>query len=296
MIDIYKFNQQLLNNNNQIKYVGRGKSLAELGLGNPFSHKETKVAVWLVDSLEDCISEYRKWLYKLLKAALAKDTERLELWEKQYLKKVVALAKEIRKGDVEGLMCWCINFPNYQADSKVAPKCHAQILYKGIVWLLNQLEQRRSQSRQRLVTPEFVTKLKPNEIFVYGTNVEGRHGKGAAKCAFGNYQHSPGSIGKWAVYGTAKGYMQGYEGASYGIVTKELRSHKPAITIEQVRCQVKQFLAWAGDNPDKKCLVTMIGCSLAGFKVSEIVSLFSNVDIPANVALPQEFWDVLDKH
>jgi hypothetical protein len=294
-MNIYKFNQQLLNKG-RIEYVGRGKSLAELGLGNPFSHKETKVAKWVVGSLEESISEYRKWIYKLVKAAIAKNTEGLEAWEKQYLKKVLALAKNIKQERIEGLMCWCINIQDYQASSKATPKCHAQILYKAIIWLLNQLEQRRNQSRQRLVTPKFVTKLKPNEIFVYGSNVEGRHGKGAAKCAFGDYPHKLNTIGKWAIYGVAKGYMQGLQGASYAIITKELRAHKPAITIEQIKSQVNQFLLWASEHPEVECLVTLFGCSLAGFKVSEIAKLFSDVDIPANVALPQEFGDILEKH
>ena len=221
MIDIYKFNQQLLNNNNRIRYVGRGKSLAELGLGNPFSHKRTKVAVWTVDTLEDSISEYRKWLYKLLKAAIAKNTKNLESWERQYLKKVLALAKDVKQGNVEGLMCWCINFSNYEPDSKVAIKCHAQALYKAIIWLLDQLEQLH-QHKERLIAPKLVTKLKPNQVFCFGSNVEGKHEKGAAKCAFGDYQHKPGVVGKWAVYGIAKGYQQGTQGTSYAIVTKEL--------------------------------------------------------------------------
>ncbi len=161
-MNIYKFNQQLLNKG-KIEYVGRGKSLAELGLGNPFSHKPTKVAVWTVDTLEESISEYRKWLFKLLKAALAKDTKELETWEQQYLKKVLKLAKDIKQGNIEGLMCWCINLANYEPDSKVSIKCHAQVLYKGIIWLLKQL---RSQNKEgRLITPRLVTKLKPNQIF-----------------------------------------------------------------------------------------------------------------------------------
>lgn len=294
MINIYKFNQRLLNND-KIKYVGRGESLDELGLGNPFSHKPTKVAKWTVSTLEESISEYRKWLWKLLKAALAKNTQGLEPWEREYLKKVLALTKDIKKGKVDGLMCWCINFPNYQANNPIAPKCHAQILYKAIIWLLDQLEQRRNE-QQRLVTPKLVTKLKPNQIFVFGSNTEGRHGKGGAKCAFGDYPHKPNTIGKWAIYGVFQGLMKGNAGASYAIITKELRTDQPAISIGQIQRQIKQFLVWASEHPDKEYLVTLIGCSLAGFKIEEIARLFSNVDIPENVALPQEFWNVLDKH
>ncbi|HEY9858873.1 MAG TPA: hypothetical protein V6D16_05155 [Candidatus Obscuribacterales bacterium] len=125
--------------------------------------------------------------------------------------------------------------------------------------------------------------MEPNQVFVFGSNTEGRHGKGAAKCAFGNYPHKPGIVGKWAIYGTAKGYMEGNQGASYAIVTKELRSHKPAISLGQIESQIKRFLIWAVDNPDKECLVTLIGCSLAGFKVEQIASLFINLDIPPNM-------------
>lgn len=112
------------------------------------------------------------------------------------------------------------------------------------------------------------------EIFVFGSNPQGRHGKGAALYAVKHYG---------AIYGQAEGRM----GNSYGIITKELRRGFPRITLGQVREGVERFLVYAREHPELSFMVTPIGCGLAYFKPVQIGPLFK--DAPKNVILPAEF-------
>lgn len=115
-------------------------------------------------------------------------------------------------------------------------------------------------------------------IFVFGSNTQGRHGKGAALEA--RLKHG-------AIYGQSRGL----QGNSYAIITKDLRHNEwPLVYIEQ---QVRDFLVFAKEHPDWTFNVTPIGCGLAGFTPYHIAPLF--VDAPKNVILPQIFLDVIDK-
>lgn len=112
-------------------------------------------------------------------------------------------------------------------------------------------------------------------IFVFGSNTEGRHGKGAALTAL--KQHG-------AIYGKA----EGPQGRSYAIITKELRPWKPKITIQNVAQGVKKFLQHAQEYQEKTFYLTKIGCGLAGHNENEIKALFKNA--PANVIKPKEWY------
>lgn len=109
-------------------------------------------------------------------------------------------------------------------------------------------------------------------IFVFGSNTEGRHGKGAAKTAL--QRHG-------AIYGQA----EGLQGNSYAIITKELRPGKNKVSIDTINLQVKIFIMFALDHPELEFEVTRIGCGLAGFKDHEIGPMFE--DAPKNVHLPK---------
>jgi hypothetical protein len=111
-------------------------------------------------------------------------------------------------------------------------------------------------------------------VFVFGSNREGRHGKGAALDAVKNHG---------AIYGRASGI----QGGSYAIITKELRKFMPAVSIEEVKKGVDEFIAFAKNNPDMKFYITPIGCGLAGFVPSQIGPMFDGA--PANCVLPKEF-------
>ena len=116
------------------------------------------------------------------------------------------------------------------------------------------------------------------EIFVFGSNREGRHGKGAALEAFREYG---------AIYGQA----EGLQGRSYAIVTKELRSGHPPVTLKDVAESVQHFLEFATIHRDLRFHVTPIGCGLAGFHPRQIAPLFR--DAPPNVELPPAFQEIL---
>lgn len=121
----------------------------------------------------------------------------------------------------------------------------------------------------------FILKHMNNKIiFVFGSNTEGRHGAGAAKYA---KQH----------YGAIYGQPKGLQGSSYAIITKDLSKGYRSIPLEFIHEQIKQFIEFAKNNPDKIFQVTPIGCGLAGFKPEEIKPFFNN--ITNNIILPNEF-------
>ncbi len=116
-------------------------------------------------------------------------------------------------------------------------------------------------------------KIPPN-IFVFGSNTQGRHGKGAALYA---------KLNHGAIYGQA----EGLQGESYAIITKELRKGYPGISLLRIHRGVIQFLTFARLYPESRFQVSPIGCGLAGYQCYQIAPFFAGA--PANVILPHEF-------
>jgi hypothetical protein len=110
------------------------------------------------------------------------------------------------------------------------------------------------------------------EIFVFGSNLAGRHGKGAALTAVKFYG---------AVYG--KGI--GIQGFSYAIPTKDERLFP--LPLPDIRRYVRNFLQYAREHPELSFRVTRIGCGLAGYDDKDIKPMFS--EAPDNCRLPA-FW------
>lgn len=127
-------------------------------------------------------------------------------------------------------------------------------------------------------TPDPINKkdMGENDIFVFGSNTEGRHGAGAAKCAVDDYN---------AIYGQPKSL----QGQSYAIVTKDLSKGDKSVTIDYIEEQVNELIDFAIDNKDKTFWVTKIGCGLGGFTEADIASVFINKILPINLILPKEF-------
>jgi hypothetical protein len=109
-------------------------------------------------------------------------------------------------------------------------------------------------------------------IFVFGSNLAGRHGKGAALIA--RQRHG-------AVYGQGVGL----QGSSYAIPTKDERLRP--LPLEAIRGYVEEFKAFARQHPEQTFQVTAIGCGLAGYRPDQIAPMFA--DAPANCVLPDEF-------
>jgi len=127
-------------------------------------------------------------------------------------------------------------------------------------------------------TPENVTSLKPNEIFVFGSNAEGVHGKGAALLAKQKF-------------GAKQGQAKGLQGQSYAVITKKNWRVEKSSTLDEIKDGIYDMLRFAENNPKLKFLVTKIGSSLAGYTIEEIKSQFKNLKaiIPDNVILPKEY-------
>jgi hypothetical protein len=115
------------------------------------------------------------------------------------------------------------------------------------------------------------------EIFVFGSNLSGIHGAGAARCAY--EQH-----------GAQWGVGVGLTGDSYAIPTKSW-DVATSLPIADVFTHVGNFLRFARRNRRWQFKLTAIGCGLAGFRVVDIAPLFR--DATPNVKLPPEFRDVL---
>ena len=125
----------------------------------------------------------------------------------------------------------------------------------------------------REFTPERITELKPNEIFVFGSNLAGAHGGGAARLAYNRF-------------GAIWGQGVGLQGQSYGIPTMHGG-------VEAIKPYVDEFIAFAKEHQELKFLVTKIGCGIAGFTIEEIAPLFREAIDVENVILPEDFVEVL---
>jgi len=125
-------------------------------------------------------------------------------------------------------------------------------------------------------TPEWIEKLDPNQVFVYGSNDTAKHGGGAAKQAlkFG------------AVYGQAP---TGLIGQTYGIITVSFNNQ--IITPEFIKAQIDCLYHFAIVRPDLEFLVTKIGTGLGGWPIETIAEMFQTIFIhkPSNIILPVEF-------
>ncbi len=125
----------------------------------------------------------------------------------------------------------------------------------------------------REFTPERIMTLKPNEIFVFGSNLDGFHGGGAARIAMDRF-------------GAVWGQGVGLQGQCYAIPTMQGG-------VETIKPYVDEFIAFAEQHPEYKFLVTRIGCGIAGFADEEIAPLFQEALNVENIILPREFVKAL---
>lgn len=122
-------------------------------------------------------------------------------------------------------------------------------------------------------TPEHITSLARNEIFVFGSNLAGRHGGGAAYAAYKKFG---------AVWGQGVGLF----GQSYAIPTMQGG-------VDTIRPYVDEFIQFAKARPELTFYVTRIGCGIAGFRDADIAPLFAAALALPNVILPHTFVDHL---
>lgn len=118
--------------------------------------------------------------------------------------------------------------------------------------------------------------IEGNEIFVFGSNQAGRHGKGAARDAI--------------KFGAEYGNGEGIQGRTYAIPTKD--KNLRVLPLSSIMKNVSKFKNFAAQNPDLKFLVTEIGCGEAGYSPSQIAPMFKNL-LSDNVFLPRSFREEL---
>lgn len=123
------------------------------------------------------------------------------------------------------------------------------------------------------IAPDAITSLEKNEIFVFGSNLDGMHAGGAARAAM-------------EYFGAVMGQGVGLQGQSYAIPTMQGG-------VETIRPYVDEFIRFADSHPEYTFLVTRIGCGIAGFRDEEIAPLFVRAINLPNVHLPLSFWKEL---
>lgn len=125
----------------------------------------------------------------------------------------------------------------------------------------------------REYTPDRISELRENEVFVFGSNLAGAHGGGAARLAYNRF-------------GAVWGQGVGMQGQSYAIPTMHGG-------VETIKPYVDEFVHYAKTHPEQKFFVTQIGCGIAGFIPEEIAPLFREALDVENVILPKVFVEIL---
>lgn len=127
------------------------------------------------------------------------------------------------------------------------------------------------------ITPEPFYPVFVNDIFVFGSNLAGRHGKGAAKRAI--------------ELGAKYGQGIGLSGQTYAIPTKS--NDLQVLPLDTIRAYVAEFIAFTRIHPEYSFYITAIGCGLAGYSPLDMAPLFWEAAELTNVNLPAQFLEVL---
>ena len=134
------------------------------------------------------------------------------------------------------------------------------------------------------ITPDLITELKPHEVFVFGSNLSGKHGGGAARVAL-----------QW---GAEHGNAVGPQGQTYAIPSLgKMNGPTPLeqLDLTTIQAFVDAFAAYAQSKPAHKFYVTPIGCGIAGFTAEDIAPIFEALGPMDNVTLPESFWAILQQ-
>lgn len=122
------------------------------------------------------------------------------------------------------------------------------------------------------VTPEYITTLRPNEVFVFGSNLAGLHRGGAAYMVH-------------KLFGAEWGVGVGPTGQCYAIPTMQGG-------VETIRPYVDDFIRYAKQHPEQLFRVTRIGCGIAGFSNEEMAPLFKEAVAMENISLPNGWREI----
>lgn len=136
--------------------------------------------------------------------------------------------------------------------------------------------------KQQVYTPEHIDKLRQNEIFVFGSNLNGWHGGGAALIAHESF-------------GAKLGISEGFTGKTYAIPTLDENMEK--VSVEELAVSLSKFFVEVKKHQEYVFYLTKIGCGIAGWSVEEVRRIFWLVvdkftysgNLPNNLIIPKEF-------
>lgn len=127
----------------------------------------------------------------------------------------------------------------------------------------------------RRITPEIISYLNPDEVFVFGSDIQGKHMSGADRTAFEKF-------------GAKMGVGLGLQGQSYAIPTMNG-------DLSSLESYVRTFIQYAKNNHRTRFYVTPIGCGIAGYSPEIIAPLFIDAIDCVNIFLPKSFWRIIEK-
>ena len=191
--------------------------------------------------------------------------------EKNGIKKLIYQTPWYRNGKYKGFMELSMEIP-FQMPHKVRTPAPAQETSTKPSAGNNSTASAKPRKKRR--APNSISELKPGEIFVFGSNLAGKHGGGAARYAYEKF-------------GAVWGEGVGLHGQTYAIPTMQGG-------VETIRPFVDQFIAFAMQHPELTFLVTRIGCGIAGFTDEEIAPLFKAAMLVDNILLPGSFCKILE--
>lgn len=116
------------------------------------------------------------------------------------------------------------------------------------------------------ITPERITELQPDDVFVFGSNAHGAHGGGAARIAYDRF-------------GAVWGEGHGHHGRTYAIDTMS--------GLDTLGAEARVFVEYAASHPELRFLLTPVGCGIAGYTPAQVAPLFTG--LPPNVTVPASF-------
>lgn len=232
-------------------FIGRGSPL-----GNPYTSLpvgvETK-AEFRCESREESLRKFNEYIQDKIKNK-----------DKTICNELNRIWSIVKSGKPVNLVCYCVPQP-----------CHGNIIKKIIE---SKLDKHKTYVGE-------IDKLESHQIFVFGSNTEGRHGKGAALTAK-------------IKFGAKQGQSRGLQGQSYAIITKDLtKKNHPSRTPEEIKHEIKELYIFAQENEGLEFFIpyNCFGKNLNFYSAFEMAEFFSEFDIPKNIVFEKEFYKLINK-
>jgi hypothetical protein len=154
-----------------------------------------------------------------------------------------------------------------------------------------------------------ITRLEPNQVFVFGSNLTGFHGAGSAgfasfgvagnKWRYFKYDEKPfGWKGNWNIKGRGEGLQEGVRGKSYALPTVTKAGAKKSFTLKQIRESIAKLYRCAREHPELEFLIAYTGSGgklLNGYTLEDMAFCFADFpDIPENVVFEKDFVELVE--